>query len=287
LLVLLKIRGVDEFVLRGNPNRNRIMKRLVIESLAAWEKYRPSWQELTVHNVMLSCDWLQAWWKNYGGGHDLYIVALEHEGRLVSFVPWYKHRSRLGVQLRFLGSGRVCSDYLSAVCCPSQQVEARKTLMTHLRNTFASRDFQQEINGLKLEGFAADDAWLAELREMTTKLGYTSRTTSLQNAWRIPLPSTWEQFVTENKSKSLARKIKRCESRLRSGQVAIQSIESLAKLEEAMACFRTLHRSRRESVGDGSCFDDIRFEPFLSSAFASLLDQGKARFLICEAAGMR
>src|SRR5262245_42518331 len=60
--------------------------------------------------------WLLTWWRHYGDARSklLVLVARSPEGEVVGIAPWYASRTaREGRVIRFLGSGEVCSDYLS------------------------------------------------------------------------------------------------------------------------------------------------------------------------------
>ncbi len=63
------------------------------------------------------------WWRHYGpviGSPqrqvELFTLAVYESGELVGLAPWYLERSAArGRIIRFLGSGEVCSDYLTVL----------------------------------------------------------------------------------------------------------------------------------------------------------------------------
>jgi CelD/BcsL family acetyltransferase involved in cellulose biosynthesis len=95
------------------------MQSFVITNESEWSRWTSSWNSLVRANPMLSVDWLTAWWHHFGAGHQLQILAVAEGDQLLGALPLYEHETRLGKQLRFLGSGTVCSDYLGAVVDPT------------------------------------------------------------------------------------------------------------------------------------------------------------------------
>ena len=83
---------------------------------------RNAWNALDGGVPFRSFEWLESWWRSYGigpGKELLALAALNQQGQLVGLAPWYIEQSaaQRGV-IRFLGSGEVCSDYLTILCRP-------------------------------------------------------------------------------------------------------------------------------------------------------------------------
>ncbi|QDV25636.1 GNAT family N-acetyltransferase [Aureliella helgolandensis] len=258
------------------------MKILLIDSLDEWELWRRDWQSLTEHNVMLSYEWLRAWWAHFGVGHGLHILAVIDEDRLVGFAPWYQHATPLGNQLRYLGSGRVCSDYVTAVATPHLQAEVFVALLAATREAIEQGQFGKEHMGFQLEGAAADDEWLQQLTLATERQRYSQQTQELESSWRIELPECWEAFCKQNLAKSTLRKAKKAKARIASGELCFRQLNRVGDLQEGLDALIRLHQARRSSLGDEGCFADPRFEPFLKQAVEGLLSQQAARFVVCE-----
>src|SRR6185295_14241138 len=68
-------------------------------------------------------EWQSGWWHHFGhdgsgGAGELFVLGVfADDGTLVGVAPWYLQQSTAsGRVLRFLGTGMVCSEYLSVLC---------------------------------------------------------------------------------------------------------------------------------------------------------------------------
>ena len=79
------------------------------------------WNALAGDVPFRTFEWAQSWWRHYQDrGNRLFtLVAIDEHGDLVGIAPWYVASSpRLGKVVRFLGSGEVCSDYVTILTHP-------------------------------------------------------------------------------------------------------------------------------------------------------------------------
>ena len=226
-------------------------------------------------------DWLSAWWRHFGAGHQLRIIAVAKGDQLIGMVPCYEHETRLGKQLRFLGSGSVCSDYLGAVVAPEFAEQAYKMMSDCMRESAA----HGEIEALHFEGVSFDDAWIPQLTAFASQTGYSIRIQPMVNSWLLRLPSSWNELHQSQHGRSVHRKAKKCFGRIASNEIKVRQLTQSCEMDEGMELLIRLHQARRESVGDHGCFSDPRFEPFLRDAIGSMLADGSACFSICEKAG--
>ncbi len=231
---------------------------------------------------MLSMDWLGAWWHQYGVGHQLHVVAVAEGNQLLGFVPCYEHETRLGKQLRFIGSGSVCSDYLRAVVDPTCADEAYKSLNECMHKSLT----QREIEALHFEGVSHDDAWTPQLATFANDSGYSMRVQPMVNSWSLKLPASWIELHQSQRGRSVYRKAKKCIARIESGELTVRQLSRVCELNEGMEHLIRLHQARRESIGDQGCFSDARFEPFLRHALKQMLADGTACFCMCETNGI-
>jgi CelD/BcsL family acetyltransferase involved in cellulose biosynthesis len=95
-----------------------------------FEGLRKEWNDLLERSrsqsVFLTWEWLYAWWRHFGAGFDLRIVAVRREGRLVGIGPFCVSPTWRWMPLRvltFLGTTRVSSEYLDIVADPSCEQE--------------------------------------------------------------------------------------------------------------------------------------------------------------------
>jgi CelD/BcsL family acetyltransferase involved in cellulose biosynthesis len=254
------------------------MQILLITQLSEWERWRSSWQRLTVVNPMASMEWLQAWWQNFGRDKQLHIVAVEHESRLVGILPCYRSNSAIASQLRFLGSGAVCSDFLTAVTEDQHREAALLAINQHL---FQSQECSA-LESFQFDGVADNDDWLRHLQHYAALAGFSVRKQCVANAWNLALPTTWNELLVAYRGHSVYRKAQKCLASLDSGELVCRELSHVSDVDEGMYHLVRLHQARRESLGDAGCFADPKFEPFLRAAVVGLMAERKARFTICE-----
>ena len=93
-----------------------------LDELAA---YSQTWDRLAAGVPFRGWDWMSTWWRHYGESsadgnrqRSLFVLCVfDQTGALIGIAPWFLDRSTAGGRvLRFLGSGEVCSDYLTVLC---------------------------------------------------------------------------------------------------------------------------------------------------------------------------
>ena len=229
------------------------MQTSIITSESEWQRWRASWNALTRCNPMLSLEWLLAWWHQFGLGHQLHIVAVASGDQLLGVLPCYLQQTLFGKQLRLLGTGTVCSDYLGAIVDPSEARAVYGAIHNDLRLSTESGNLRG-IESFHFEGVSSDDVWLQHLSTFAENSGYSIRTQTLANCWSLALPSTWAELHQSQRGSGVHRKAKKCISRLESQELRIRQITEVSQLGEGMGHLIRLHQARRESVGDAGCF---------------------------------
>ena len=112
--------------------------------------YADDWNRLSGGVPFRSWAWLSTWWRHYGrdcdGGHPgcrLFVICVfDQAERLIGIAPWYLDDSgHQGRVLRMLGSGEVCSDYLSVLCQPGMEYMVTRAMCDYLTE---EEDFKDE-----------------------------------------------------------------------------------------------------------------------------------------------
>jgi len=257
------------------------MQTFVISTEAEWSGWRTAWNLLTQSNPMMSLEWLGAWWRAFGASHQLHILMVVRDQQLVGIVPCYLHDTRLGKQLRFLGSGSVCSDYLGPIVQADCAAEVYKAIHQHLCQSVNSGELR-DIESIQLEGISANDDWHLSLAQFANDAGFSLRTQPMGNSWSLELPSSWAELQERQRGHGVHRKAKKCIARINSNELCVRQLTDEASLEFGMNQLIRLHQARRESVGDKGCFADPRFEIFLRDAISGMLAERTACFTVCE-----
>ncbi len=262
------------------------------EELAA---YADDWDRLAAGVPFRSWAWASTWWRCYGPEpHTIdprvqpqVLGVFDCNDRLVGLGPWYlEHAPARGRVLRMLGSGEVCSDYLSVLCEPGLEQPVAAALAERL-----CRDAAEEGNDpvcwdrLELSGIDAEDQAAGSLVEQLGARGCEVCRRPTPHCWRIALPESWEEYLGRL-SKRRRRQFRHLVSDyLESGRVTAHFVQRVDELPRAMDILVDLHQRRRRALGEPGCFASPRFERFLREAGDRLLGAGQLQLVWLELDG--
>lgn len=250
----------------------------VIDTIEAFATIRDTWNRHAGTNPFLRWEWMFQWWTEFGNRDELATVVVRSpDGASVAVAPWFRHYSRLqGTVIRQLGSGAVCSDYVSLLADPesplrSQIVSALAALITDggPRSVFAGVDL------FEFEGHRSDDVFMTELFEVLTGLGVRVEREEFSASWATRLEPDWNSFETRL-HRSFRRKTRKAAKRIDSQEVQLTRATSPESIASHWETLVSLHQRRRNSLGEPGCFADAAFERFLRKATMELADAGRA-----------
>jgi CelD/BcsL family acetyltransferase involved in cellulose biosynthesis len=264
-----------------------------IRSLEEWTPLKSAMNALSGDVPFRRYEWLAAWWRHFGpgicGGNargsnpagELLVLAVhDSDGALVGMAPWYISRSLAdGRAIRFLGSGIVCSDYLTLLARDGQEADVAWAVADWL----AARTDLWDL--IELSGVDAQDIAVPELGRRLQGAGNQTHFFHGPNCWRAELPKTWDGFLGRLAA-SKRQRARRLQRRLLdTGRASIRAIDNMAGWDEGFAIFHQLHQKRRTSIGDPGCFATPEFGRFLNEAGRDLLQSGHAVMLVLEIDG--
>lgn len=256
------------------------------EQLAA---LRDSWNCLSGGVPFRSWQWLLPWWRHYGAGRELFVLAVRDEqGCLAGVAPWFvEHSVARGRIVRFLGDGEVCSDYLSLLSTTEHEEAVAAAVAEWLCSAAAGRGASQDRwDLLQLGGVAAGDSAVVKLVACLVEEGAAVHRRPGPNCWRIDLPPTWDEYLA-SLSKSHRKQVRRVERRLLdSDRTALVTATNSEQLARGMEILVDLHQRRRSSLGEPGCFAAQSFSAFLHDAAEHLFadDRLQLRWLELDGA---
>lgn len=254
-----------------------------VDMVAALEDLAGAWNSLAGDVPFRSYEWLATWWRHYGGGsRRLFTVALrDGDGRLVGVAPWHVDRLPGGGRVvRFLGSGAVCSDYLSLLCAQERAAEVAERLADWLCGPAAGA-----WDVLDFSGVAADDPAVRTLTERLRAAGLAVYVSAEVQCWRTQLAPAWDEFL-QGLSTSRRHRIRTLLRRsLDEGQAVLHTVRTGEQLARVFPLLVDLHQQRRRSLGQVGCFADPRFAAFQQQVCREFLAAGRLRLLWLELAG--
>ncbi len=241
------------------------------------------WNGLAGSNPFRRWEWLEAWWRHFRRVSDeLFVLTIrDAEHRLIGLAPWYVTRSSLsGRVVRFLGSGRVCSDYLGILCVQGRELDVARALAAWLVSS-AAGSFQ----AIELTGVRADDESVLQLCQALLERNHQVHRTHGVSCWRVQLPDSWDSYLM-SLSKSRRERVRQLGRRqLDTGRAVLKIAESVEDLNRGWFILLDLHQRRQQSLRRPGCFACPRFRGFLREAAERFLQMGRLRLQWVELDG--
>jgi CelD/BcsL family acetyltransferase involved in cellulose biosynthesis len=223
-------------------------------------------------------EWLESWWRQYGPesgqqrqSRELFVLAVfDSRETLLGLAPWYLERSASqGRVVRFLGSGEVCSEYLSLLYAEGKEEIVARGLAKWLTESTKAKHYDAEgaqasdrWDVLKLTAISSDDLAIARLLNHLAGQGNAVHRRGGMNCWRLELPGSWEEYLSMV-SKSRRKQLRRLDRDFfRSGRARIHWVREPDQLEQALNILIGLHQRRWKHLGWPGCFASERFLNF-------------------------
>ena len=241
------------------------------------------WRQLEAQarpNPFLTFDWMAAWWRAFGEGHEPYVVLVEDpDGTTVGILPLWRSvkRARTGgtvATLRFMGDPG--SDRLGIVSSRGHEREVVSTAVTFLRQQ--TRDWHV----LRLRNLDAGSVDLETLEEGFASGHLVIREPGLASPY-LTIRGDWEAFL-QGKSANFRAEVRRNRGRLeRDLDARIRSCSDQTEVRRALE-FLFQHSIERFEGGQSS-FTDPRFREFHLEVASRLNATGRLSCQVLEIEG--
>lgn len=264
---------------------------LFVETLTSESDLRlieDRWGELACNDPFLHPMWCLAWWECFRTPEMKLRVMLARNsaGEIIGIAPFYLRTSALmGRELRFLGDGPICSEYLSLLAEPNAEAEVVAAIANalHLQGQSEKRGTWDMID---LDCFRSEDRNVTGLKAYMQEHGHACQVNEVMGCWRIDFSEGWEAYLSKM-SKSRRSKGRRLLKQIQSGgRYEVKWIEHHADIESFMNHLTNLHQSRWENKGEKGCFADPKFGKFLRQVAGNALRCGRAHLLQLNYEGM-
>jgi CelD/BcsL family acetyltransferase involved in cellulose biosynthesis len=267
----------------------------VVESPAAFEGMRAEWDALLARSqsesITLTWAWLATWWKVYGEGRALRIVAVREGDRLIGAAPLLARttpQSQYKVlpfhRIELLASGeapgeQVCSDYIGWIAETGRESEVVEAIVSCLYG-----DLGDEWDELRLPDVSAESPLLEPLRRSITERGLRFEVLKREPCAIITLPRTWKEFL-DSASQSLRYKIRRGRKEVDQAGGAYRVVRTPEELGGAIDTLIRLHQQRWNEKGKPGAFASERRRRFHELLMPLALAEGWLRLGVLEAGG--
>ena len=174
--------------------------------------------------------------------------------------------------LRWLGSGEVCSEYVSILCQPGCEEQVVEALAPRLSESIAAGASAWDL--LELESVEVEDHVVAGLVRRLAGHGHVVHQRPGPTCLRVPLADTWEAYLA-TLSKGHRKQVHRVErGLLDTGRAVLHTVARPEELPAAIERLIDLHQRRRRRLGQPGCFASARFAAFHREVMPALLEDG-------------
>lgn len=247
----------------------------VVSTESELDRLSAEWNELLADsdtdNPFLQWEWCSTWWRHYGEGHELVVVLVRDGDQLVGLAPLYVERAGDGPQrgvMKFLGTGEVCSEYLSFVLRHGREPEGMQSILEFLLASSGIGWRQLRLNHLLADGPAAP---LIESYLRTT--GRPFRVKHGHKSWLIELAGSWDEFL-QQVSRSRRERLRRMRRDIERSGLQFGEVSREEEIGSAWAELKRLHQARWVQVGKQGCFASPRFAAFHEELLRPLWQRG-------------
>jgi CelD/BcsL family acetyltransferase involved in cellulose biosynthesis len=252
-----------------------------------WSARLQAWsgllEQASEPSVFLSPEWIRAWWRAYGGGHDAMLwAAHDEQGGLVGLAPLYVRRVRLAglVDARVIGvmgDEGVGSEYLGLLVRPGREAEFLSALAEVLAGDWAVLDFRGLPDGGALARLIPEILGARALERI-----HCERHPCAQ----ILLPDDYEAYLRSLKPKFRSTLRYRTNKLLKNNAVRLLRTSREEELGTHLARFFAMHQERWVARAHPGSFHDPRMRAFYRDMAAAFLRRGWLRFDHLEVDGV-
>jgi CelD/BcsL family acetyltransferase involved in cellulose biosynthesis len=254
-----------------------------IDTLERLAAVRDAWRGLLAESAsaspFLTWDWLDAWWRRFGGRRQLRVLAGWSGGRLDLLAPYMARRRQISrgmlwTGLEPIGTGPVGADYLDILVRRDMEAVGVRALARYL---------DAERHELTAPRIHADAAQLRELAGRLSDAGwrFRSQTTPDDICPYVTLAGhSWASFVDslgrEHRA-NLRRRSRKLHERHRVRLLRAESDEQRDQFLEALV---RLHRMRWSTRGGSTAFHTADLVAFHHHFTRRALAQGWLRLFV-------
>lgn len=166
----------------------------VVSTETGFLQLKEEWNQLLGRSshpsIFLTWEWLYTWWKYFGRGKKLHILAVREQSRKVrGIAPLFITQDRWGPSklsvVKFLGTQPISSEYLDFIAEDNNFGQALEPTLNYLKS-FSGADLL----------FFSDLLEDSTIKRFLSQSGQTdSRLEEGQTCPHIIFPSTWEEYL--------------------------------------------------------------------------------------------
>jgi CelD/BcsL family acetyltransferase involved in cellulose biosynthesis len=241
------------------------------------------WNQLAQDVPFRGWDWSATWWRHYQTpAMELCVLCVESDsGELIGLAPWFVEATAAqGRVIQFLGSGEVCSDYLTVLSLPGREQDVAAAVCEWLCGEGA------EIWDLvELIGAEENDPTISALTKDLTTANYLIHERPGMNCWSVALPPSWDEFLATINTSRRAKIRQSLRKHFDNHEAVTRLLVDPAELDRRFDMLIDLHQRRHQGLGRPGCFASEQFTAFHREISRRFLARGKLRLVWTEMAG--
>jgi CelD/BcsL family acetyltransferase involved in cellulose biosynthesis len=179
--------------------------------------------------------------------------------------------------IRFLGSGEVCSEYLTILSPPAQRQRVARVVCEWLCD-----EGIESWDLIELIGSESGDLGVRALTEEFVARGFPVHERAGINCWSVALPTTWDEFLATLNSSRRAKIRQALRKHFDSKQATTHLLRDPAELDRRFEMIVDLHQRRHQGLGQTGCFASPPFTNFHREISRRFLELGKLRLMWTE-----
>jgi CelD/BcsL family acetyltransferase involved in cellulose biosynthesis len=255
-----------------------------VTDLSELAPFANQWNRLAADVPFRQWEWVESWWRHYcRPGMSPYVLLVRTAaGELVGVLPCYLSTGPLSQRtIRFMGSGEICSDYLTLLAEAGME-QAVAEAVAHRLSEEAADDWAL----LELDGVAQGEPAVQHLVDWLRQRGHRIHIRQRTNGWRLKLPGGWEEYLAKVSKGRRVRIRQIVKRQLETGKVVSRLAITTDEFERGWKIFCDLHQRRRQSLGEKGCFASERFTAFHEEVSRRFFETGKLRLHWVELEGI-
>ena len=247
------------------------LERLSVELVDSLDALLPISSEIDALSDVpfLQSSWMFPWVETFCSNECRlnFLVLRNDESKLVGFAPLVVRESlKRGRHITFIGSGKVCSDYMTFPSAPGYESSVAQSAAQWCEENAKLWD------RIELDGVTTEDNTIAQFAACFESNGNQMEAVEILPSFRMPLPESWDDILS-SLSKNSRKKYRR-QARTLDEIATLHRATDAESLREGMQILETLHTARWNSLGEGGCFSHDGFGEFLNAMAQEKSDTG-------------
>jgi len=231
-------------------------------------------------SIFLTWEWLYSWWEQFLQNKTLYILLGYKNDELVAICPFCIVPSRTAwgseiLNLVFLGTEKVSSEYLDIICRPENMPEIIENLIRYLK------EHKKEWDIFCFSDVLSDCSSLALIKQSAKAFGLKCTENFSNVCPFIPLPKTSDEMM-QSLSKNMRYHVRRRSKALEKLDANYVSMNKFDEIHSGLDRLFDLHTQNWNTRNQTGNFADTRVRKFHKAFSKRVANKGWIRLTFIQ-----